>query len=213
MASAPCSSFMVGGLNYHGRVVVLPAFPMMLTLLTALSLAAAPAEVVKTVSLERSSAVSGDKLVDALEAHVDFAELSKRALGDEWAKLDKAKQQEFVSTMRALLKASWLQKLLSADRAAGTKFGAEAVNGDEATVETTVDLGDDTLPVVYHLRRSGSGWKIYDIVTDGASLIDLYRAEFKKQLAKGGYDGLLKTLKAKVAQQQTSATAATAAKR
>lgn len=185
---------------------------MILPLLT-LCLAAAPIDVVKTVTLERSGAVSGEKLVDALEAHVDFAELSRRALAEQWTKLDKAQQTEFVSTMRAMLKASWLQKLLNGDRGAGTKFGAEAVTGDEATVETAVDLGGDTLPVVYHLRRGGGAWKIFDIVTDGASLIDLYRGEFKKQLAKGGYDGLLKVLKAKVAQQQTSAKDATAAKR
>ncbi|MBL8950360.1 MAG: ABC transporter substrate-binding protein [Myxococcaceae bacterium] len=159
---------------------------------------------------ERSAAVSGDKLVDTLEAHVDFAELSKRALGDEWAKLDKAKQQEVVSTMRSLLKATWLQKLLSGDRNEATKFGAETLADDGATVETLVDIGGDTLPVVYHLRKSGTGWKIYDIVTDGASLIDLYRGEFKKQLAKGGYDGLMKTLKAKVAQQQQATKPATA---
>jgi len=196
--------------------VVTPASPMILSLLT-LCLSAgsgthAPIEVVKTVTLERSAAVSGEKLVDALEAHVDFTELSRRALGEEWSKLTKPQQTEFVSTMRALLKASWLQKLLSGDRG-DTKFGAENVTGDEAVVETTVEFGGETLPVVYNLRKSGGGWKIYDIVTDGASLIDLYRGEFKKQLAKGGYDGLLKVLKSKVAQQQTAAKPATAVKR
>ena len=177
----------------------------MISALVLLSLAAGPLDVVKAVAADRKTADSTELLADKLEARVDFAELSRRALGEQWRKLDKPKQQDFVATMRALLRANWLQKLVSDDRGSGTKYGGERVTGDEAEVETSVDLAGDPLPVVYRLHKDKGGvWRIFDIVTDGASLVELYQQEFRKQLQRDGYDRMLENLKTKVAQLERS---------
>ena len=183
---------------------------MLLAPLVGFCLAATPLDVVKSVASDRKSAESSEKLADKLEGRVDFEELSRRALGDQWKKLDKARQVEFVATMRALLRANWLQKLLSDERGGGTKYGAERVSGDEAQVDTAVDMGGEPLPIVYHLHKGAGGeWRIFDIVTDGASLVELYQQEFLKQLARDGYDGMLRNLKTKVAQLERSRAPAT----
>ena len=44
------------------------------------------------------------------------------------------------------------------------------------------------------MEKADSGWKVYDVVIDGASLVTTYRSSFNDQIQKGGIDGLVKTL-------------------
>ena len=43
-------------------------------------------------------------------------------------------------------------------------------------------------------QKTDTGWKVYDVVIDGASLVTTYRGSFNDQIQKGGIDSLLKTL-------------------
>ena len=45
--------------------------------------------------------------------------------------------------------------------------------------------------------RPPSGWKVYDVIVGGVSLVTNYRDEFNEQIKNGGVDGLIKTLTAK----------------
>ena len=65
----------------------------------------------------------------------------------------------------------------------------------EATVKTAVlQQGGPPIPIDYAMEKMDSGWKVYDVVIDGASLVTTYRGTFNDQIQKGGIDGLLKTL-------------------
>jgi phospholipid transport system substrate-binding protein len=44
------------------------------------------------------------------------------------------------------------------------------------------------------MERTDSGWKVYDVVVDGVSLVTTYRGSFNDQIQKSGIDGLVKTL-------------------
>lgn len=172
---------------------------MYLTL--ALIMTASPLQVVKSVTEDRAQKQSAESFANALETKIDFTELSRRSLADGWNKLDRRQRQVFVETLQSLLRANWLQKLVNDRGDAGVQFGNEVITGDEAKVETSVQMGDEPLPIVYRLHRDRLGnWKIFDVVTDGASLVELYQQQFRKQLASEGYDGLLRSMKAKVAQ-------------
>jgi ABC-type transporter MlaC component len=59
-----------------------------------------------------------------------------------------------------------------------------------------VITGGDTMAIDYRLRKTGAGWKIYDINMMGAWMIKVYRQQFAAQLASGGIDGLIKYLAA-----------------
>ena len=45
--------------------------------------------------------------------------------------------------------------------------------------------------------KSANGWKAYDIIVGGVSLVTNYRDEFNAQVQSGGIDGLIKTLASK----------------
>lgn len=185
---------------------------MLATLLTATLLAATPGplEVVKSGNTDVQKAASApgatvEQLATVVEKFVDFEELAKRALGKEWDNLKPAQQKDFADTMKGLLRASYAQKAIGQGNA-DVKYGKETIEGNEATVNTTLTVKKDQIPVDYKLYKAAKGnWRIYDVVTDEVSLVETYRGQFRKLLSDKGFDGLLSTLKAKRAQLEKSA--------
>src|SRR5262245_18990250 len=51
--------------------------------------------------------------------------------------------------------------------------------------------------VDYSMRKTEQGWKIYDIVVEGVSLVLTYRSEFDQVVKQEGIDGLIKRLSQK----------------
>lgn len=181
---------------------------MIASLLTALLLTATPAplEVVKTGNTEVQKIASKrdatvEQLAGVVDHFVDFAELSRRALGEPWNKLTPAQRKDFTTEMQGLLRASYAKKALGQGRTQ-VLYGKESVTGNEAGVTTTVVVNRDRYPVDYKLYRSDEKgeWRIYDVVTDSVSLLEVYQEQFRKLMASKGFDGLLATLKAKRAQ-------------
>lgn len=164
-----------------------------------------PLTVVKSADAEVDKILQGkeatvEKLAARAEDFIDFTELAKRALGKEWGGLNKKQQDDFSSTMKGVLRASYAQKALADGRGgAKVEYGAETVEGNEATVATKMLIKEDTFPVVYKLYRptTATEWKIYDVITDDVSLVATYTDQFRQVISKKGFDGLLKSLKAK----------------
>ena len=44
------------------------------------------------------------------------------------------------------------------------------------------------------MAKTPAGWKAYDVIVGGVSLVTNYRDEFNEQIKSGGVDGLIKTL-------------------
>jgi phospholipid transport system substrate-binding protein len=51
--------------------------------------------------------------------------------------------------------------------------------------------------VAYSMRKTDKGWKIYDIVVEGVSLVLTYRSEFDAVVKQDGIEGLIKRLSQK----------------
>ena len=63
------------------------------------------------------------------------------------------------------------------------------------TVSTEVrEPGAAPIPVDYRLYNNGSGWKVYDVVINNASLVGNYRSSFASQIRQAGIDGLIARL-------------------
>lgn len=192
---------------------------MLISAILALTLAATnpgPAEVVRQGNDElqkilSSKDVTVERLANKADEFVDFVELARRALDKEWDKLSPKQREEFSTTMKELLRASYAQKAIGQGQ---TKiaYGKAAVKENEAEVPTKLTVGKDDFPVVYRLYRldEQSPWRIFDVVTDEVSLMETYRDQFRQIIASKGYDGLLQTLQKK--RDQLTAKSATTGK-
>jgi len=54
--------------------------------------------------------------------------------------------------------------------------------------------GQAPVPIDYSMEKTPEGWKAYDVVVAGVSLVTNYRDEFNDAMKSSGVDGLIKTL-------------------
>ncbi len=65
----------------------------------------------------------------------------------------------------------------------------------EVTVRTLVQRASGApIQIDYSMEKKADGWKCYDVIVGGVSLVTNYRDEFNDQVKNGGVDGLIKTL-------------------
>jgi phospholipid transport system substrate-binding protein len=133
---------------------------------------------------------------EAMDATIDFTEVSRRALGAAWAARTPAERQEFVTVFSDFLKRSYLGRIDLYDKEK-LIYNSESVEGDLATVSTTLEWKDgDTMSLGFKLKRDAAErWKIYDVALDGVHLIDSYRAQFTSLLRRNSFADLLTRIK------------------
>jgi phospholipid transport system substrate-binding protein len=128
-------------------------------------------------------------------ARFDFSEMTKRSLGSHWKSLDQVEQREFI--------AAFTQRLLVAYgktvRATGNEkiqFVREVRDGEQASVETQVVSGNgDQTPIDYRLHDVDGQWMVYDVVIDNVSVVNNYRSQFERVIAKSSVQDLLRRMK------------------
>jgi phospholipid transport system substrate-binding protein len=132
---------------------------------------------------------------------MDFKELSQRSLDKYWNKISKEEQDAFVSLLGALIEQNYISQLKSHLKYEIT-YDAEKVNGKKATVFTTVHIRSkgrhSFIKVNYKMHLKKKRWMVYDVITDGVSLVSNYRSQFRRIIKRESYEGLVKRMKEKL---------------
>lgn len=179
-------------------------------LLPALALAQeAPDALVKRVTDEVLAIIKADKdlqtgnsrkIAELAEAkvlpHFDFARMTRLAVGRNWQQASEAQKEQLVKEFRTLLVRTYSTSLTAyRNQTIEVKPAKMAAADKEVTVRTAViQPGGPSIPIDYAMEKADAGWKVYDVVIDGASLVTTYRGSFNDQVQRGGIDGLVKTL-------------------
>ena len=138
-----------------------------------------------------------DQLRQIVYPLFDFNEMAKRSLGANWRRANPQQQKEFVLTFTALLEKTYADQI---DLYNGQKvlYTGESIDGDYAQVDSRiVDKDGQTYSVVYRLHKVDGKWKIYDVIAENISLVNNYRSQFNRVIARSSFDELLKTMKEK----------------
>jgi len=137
-----------------------------------------------------------EKLRQIVLPRFDFAEMAKRALGNNWNRYPD-KQSEFVTAFTQLLEETYANQIEAAN---GDKvvYLNERTEKDYSEVDTKVisPKGEETL-MTYKLHSVDSDWKVYDIVVENISIVNNYRAQFNRVLSNTSLDDLIKRMKEK----------------
>ncbi len=137
---------------------------------------------------------------------LDYGELGKRAMSDNWDKLTPPQREQFNTTFRDLIEHHYVKQLRS-NLDYQVKYDNEEISGDEATVSTVVKVktkGKSTdADIVYKLHKTPSGWMVWDVITDDVSLVRNYRGQFNKIMGDKGFDELIKKMKSKIEKEET----------
>ncbi len=138
-----------------------------------------------------------------LQGFLDVDELGQRALADHWGALSAEKKKQFTALLRGLVEASYVRALRS-NLAYEVRYLGEEAQAGVLRVSTELHLRKQDRPEViavdYLLRAERGSWRAFDLVTDGVGLVENYRAQFNKVIAKEGILGLLERMSKKQAQ-------------
>jgi phospholipid transport system substrate-binding protein len=128
--------------------------------------------------------------------HFDFTRMTRLAVGRNWQQANEAQKESLTKEFRTLLVRTYSTSLSAyRNQTIEVKPLKMSAGDKEVTVRTqVVQQGGPPIPIDYAMEKADSGWKVYDVVIDGASLVTTYRSSFNDQIAKGGVDGLVKTL-------------------
>jgi phospholipid transport system substrate-binding protein len=154
-------------------------------------------EILKNAKLDnqKQRAQVIDRLRQIVYPLFDFNEMAKRSLGANWRRLDSQQQKEFVSTFTALLEKTYADQI---DLYNGQQvvYTGESVDGDYAQVDSRIiDKNSQTYSVAYRVHKVDGKWKIYDVVAENISLVNNYRSQFNRVIARSSFEELLKIMK------------------
>lgn len=143
------------------------------------------------------------KVTTSVRSFLDIDQLGKRAMVDNWGKLSKAQQDQFLALLRSLIEDNYVRGL-RANLEYQVEYSGEAADKDgNVVVATKINTKRKgrpyTIEVDYVLVKEADKLRAWDVKTDGIGLVENYRTMFNKIIAKDGFDGLIAKMKSKQA--------------
>lgn len=169
----------------------------------------APDAMVKRVSQDMIATIKSDPLIQAgnearirevievkLIPHFDFMRMTALSMGKNWRSASAEQQKRLADEFKTLLVRTYSSALTKyRDETIDYKPLRMAATDTDVTVRTVVmKAGGQPIQIDYSLTKGTDGWKVFDVVISGVSLVTNYRDEFNEQMKNGGVDGLIKTL-------------------
>jgi len=130
----------------------------------------------------------------------DFAAFSEISLGRYWKDRTDAERKEFTDLCRRLIERNYADPKLY-KKAEAVEYDGATVSGDKGEVKTLVSYKTEKSTIDYQLKKVGDDWLIYDMVIDDLSIAKNNRSQFRKEIRKTSYEGLVQKLKDKLAKQ------------
>jgi len=142
-----------------------------------------------------------DRLAPVITDGFDIPFICKIVLGRFWETFDSQQRSKFVETFSRLSIATYAANF---DTYSGERFkllAEKEVSGGRTLVQTQLIKSDGgPVQLDYLLHRTGSQWRIINVVADGVSDLALKRADYTAFLKTNGLDLLLIKLNEKIVQ-------------
>jgi phospholipid transport system substrate-binding protein len=143
------------------------------------------------------------KVTASVRSFLDIDELGRAAMVDQWSKLTKPQQDEFLKVLRDLIEANYISGL-RANLAYTVQYTGESADKDgHIVVETTITTQRKgrpyTIKIDYVLVKGGTALRAFDVSTDGVGLVANYRTMFNKIIGDKGFATLIQKMKDKLA--------------
>jgi phospholipid transport system substrate-binding protein len=172
----------------------------------------APDVLVKTVTLEVVEIIAKDKeirsgdrtkLIGLIEAkvlpHFNFNAMTALAMGQNWNKATPEQKKRLTDEFKTLLVRTYASALAaySEQKLDFRPLRAKPTDTDVVVNVRVLQPGTQPVPIDYSMEKTATGWKVYDVMVGGVSLVANYRTEFNHAVRESGIDGLIKNLNAK----------------
>ena len=172
----------------------------------------APDALVKNVTLEVIELIAKDKEIKAgsrakvvavieqkVLPHFNFGAMTALAMGQNWNKANPEQKKRLTEEFKTLLVRTYASALAAYSE---QKFDFRPLRAKPTDTDVTVNVrvlqpGTQAVTLDYSMEKTANGWKVYDVMVGGVSLVANYRTEFANMVRASGIDGLIKDLQTK----------------
>lgn len=169
----------------------------------------APDALVKQISNEVLTEVKADKQIQSGDTkrilalvdrkvlpHVDFAAMTRSAVGVHWKKATPEQQQRLQAEFKLLLVRTYAKAFTQVTPQTALDFKPLGASNDpaKATVESEIKGAGQPVKVNYYLVKGADGWKITDLEVEAIRMGLSYRSQFAQIINQSGIDGLINQL-------------------
>ena len=154
----------------------------------------------KDRDIQNGSTQKAVELVDQkVLPHFDFRHMTALAVGKDWKKASPGQQQQLTAEFKTLLVRTYSNALTSYknQKIVYKPFKMNPGDGEVLVRTEVIQPGSKPVQIDYNLEKADAGWKVYDVVVAGISLVTNYRDQFAQEVRSGGIDGLIAAIAAK----------------
>lgn len=155
-----------------------------------------------TTDVER--AARDAEITTILVSLLDFDELCRRALDQHWTTLTPAQQTEFSSLLRQLVERNYRANL-ERIRDYEIDYTREESTANGVVVHTSArsraSRREPPVEIAYSMHLVGADWRVFDVVTDGVSLVHNYQQQFHRIITRDGFDALITRMRDRLAHE------------
>lgn len=143
------------------------------------------------------------KAIELVEAkvlpHFNFMHMTALAMGKEWNKATPEQKKQLSEEFKTLLVRTYSNALTGYKDQTVRYKPTKMQSGDAEVVVKTevVQSGNKPIQLDYSMEKMAEGWKVYDVIVAGVSLVTNYRDTFGQEVRANGVDGLIKMISSK----------------
>ncbi|NJA88950.1 ABC transporter substrate-binding protein [Rhodocyclus tenuis] len=140
------------------------------------------------------------KAIDLVENKVlpyfNFQRMTALAVGRDWNKATPEQKKRLSDEFRTLLVRTYSNALTSYRNQTVSYKPFKGQDSDTDVIVKTEILQPGSKPVQldYAVEKHSDGWKVYDVIVGGISLVTNYRDTFRQEVSTSGIDGLIQML-------------------
>jgi phospholipid transport system substrate-binding protein len=137
-----------------------------------------------------------------LDTALDLHDMARRILAKQWDGLKSADREKYASLLAALVRKigyPQIEKFFNGKIEISYE-GEKQLDGGAAAVLTKIAYKEEdlTLATEFRLHPTEKGWRVYDVITDGESLLLIYRNQHSGIIKEKGFGHLLKLMEKKL---------------
>jgi len=140
-------------------------------------------------------------LAAAIEGLLDYDDLAREALGSAWDEHSADERHAFADLLKQLVQKNYERNLQNTLDFRVTYEDAQA-DADAVVVRTEARSRTNRrappVSIDYRMHLANGAWRVIDISTDGASMVQSYRRQFRRIISREGWDGLLSRMRSRL---------------
>lgn len=142
---------------------------------------------------------AGEVINNTVLQHFNFRRMTALAVGRDWRQASEAQKASLADEFRALLVRTYANAVVAYRDQRIEYRPFRMKDGDtDVLVRTLIhQSAGQPIELDYWLNKGDQGWKVYDVLVAGVSLVVNYRDSFGREIRQTGIDGLIKSLVAK----------------